>query len=98
MSDLMWKSDKELVKFLRSQNKFRASKKRKIADLEARIGKMQGEINNSLTSTKSANQYLMQDLTGTRWENNVEGWHAQRDLNKPAKQNPIKPKGFKNFG
>jgi hypothetical protein len=84
MSDLMWKSDKELVKFLRSQNKFRASKKRKIADLEARIGKMQGEINNSLTSTKLANQYLMQDLTDTRWENNVEGWHAQRDSNKPA--------------
>jgi DNA repair protein RadC len=75
---------KEAVKFLRSQNKFRASKKRKIADLEARIGKMQGEINNSLTSTKSANQYLMQDLTGTRWEKNVEGWHAQRDSNKPA--------------
>ena len=84
MSDLMWKSDTELVKFLRSENEFRASQKRKIADLETRIGKMQGEINNSLTSTKLANQYLMQDLTDTRWENNVEGWHAQRDSNKPA--------------
>ena len=84
MSNLMWKSDTELVKFLRSENEFRASQKRKIADLETRIGKMQGEINNSLTSTKLANQYLMQDLTDTRWENNVEGWHAQRDSNKPA--------------
>ena len=88
MSNLMWKSDMELVEFLRSGTKFRASKERKIENLRAKINEIQGEINNSLTETTWANKYLMHDLTGTRWENNLEGWHAQRDSNKPAKQNP----------
>jgi hypothetical protein len=84
MSNLMWKSDTELVEFLRSGTKLRASKARKIENLQAKINEIQGQINNSLTETTWANKYLMHDLTGTRFENDLEGWHAQRDLNKPA--------------
>ena len=88
MSNLMWKSDRELVEFLRSGTKVRASMARKIENLQAKINEIQGQINNSLTETTWANKYLMHDLTGTRFENNLEGWHAQRDLNKPAKPVP----------
>ena len=82
----------ELVEFLRSGTKFRASKERKIENLRAKINEIQGEINNSLTETTWANKYLMHDLTGTRFENNLEGWHAQRDLNKPANSAEWVPK------
>jgi hypothetical protein len=84
MSNLMWKSDMELVEFLRSGTKLRASKERSIVNLQVKINDIQAQINNSLTETTWANKYLMHDLTGTRFENDLEGWHAQRDLNKPA--------------
>ena len=84
MSNLMWKSDTELLEFLRSGIEIRASKARKIENLQVKINEIQAQINNSLTETKWANKYLMQDLTGTRFENDLEGWHAQRDSNKPA--------------
>ena len=82
----------ELVEFLRSGTKVRASKERSIVNLQVKINEIQAQINNSLTETRWANKYLMHDLTGTRFENNLEGWHAQRDSNKPANSAEWVPK------
>jgi hypothetical protein len=84
MSDLMWKSDEQLLEILRTgvSNKLRLEKY--IESLEQQISCDRGSINSLNTQMEWANKYLMHDLSGTRWENDMEGWLAQRSTNKPA--------------
>ena len=88
MSNLMWKSDAELLKVLREEKRVCDEAFAIIEKLELQIKQHKHLINTSGTRSMWAHKYLMHDLTDTRWEHNVEGWHAQRDRNTPAKQSP----------
>jgi hypothetical protein len=84
MSNLMWKSDTELIKSLREEARVCNKARADIAKLELQINQLNHLINTSSTRSVWAHKYLMHDMTGTRWENNVEGWLEQRNRNIPA--------------
>jgi hypothetical protein len=86
MSNLMWKNDAELLEILREEKRVCDAATDMVEQLELQIKQHQHLINTSGTRSIWAHKYLMHDLTGTRWENNVEGWHAQRDRNQPITQ------------
>jgi hypothetical protein len=86
MSGLMWKSDTQLLKCLREEKRVCDEAAVEIAKLELQINQLNHLINTSSTRSVWAHKYLMHDLTGTRWENNVGGWLEQRNRNKPAPQ------------
>jgi hypothetical protein len=84
MSDLMWKSDEQLLELMRAGRLTKLKLEKEIEELENSIGCKRSAINNLGTQMEWANKYLMHDLSGTRWENDMEGWLAQRSTNRPA--------------
>jgi hypothetical protein len=86
MSNLMWKSDAQLLKVLREEKRVSDKARADIKKLELQITQLNHLINTSGTRSMWVNKYLIRDLTDTRWENNVEGWLEQRDRNIPAHQ------------
>jgi hypothetical protein len=83
MSNLMWKSDTQLLKALREEKRVCDEARADIKKLELQINQLNHLINTSNTRSVWAHKYLMHDMTGTRWENNVEGWLEQRNRNIP---------------
>jgi hypothetical protein len=84
MSDLMWKSDEQLLELMRAGRLTKLKLEKEIEELENSIGCKRSNVNNLCTQMEWTYKYLMHDLTGTRWENNIEGWLLQRSTNRPA--------------
>lgn len=84
MSDLMWKSDGELLSIMRACKHSQIKLEAEIEELERKISAKRSTINNQGTQIFWATKYLMHDMTGTRYEHNVEGWLEQRSTNRPV--------------
>jgi hypothetical protein len=74
----MWKSDEDLIGILRAGRRTQLNLEEEIASLESDISRRRSSLNNLNTQMTWANKYLIHDLTGTRWEHDLEGWLAQR--------------------
>ena len=81
MSDLMWKSDEDLVSIMRACKRSNLKLEAEIKELEMKIGAKRSTVNNQDTRIFWATKYLMHDMTDTRYEHNVEGWLEQRKNN-----------------
>ena len=79
MSNLKWLSDDDLIIELRKEEQIRKQYRLRIKELNKELNTFESYINNSDTRSAWAMKYLMQDLTGTSWENDVKGWVEQRD-------------------
>lgn len=81
MSNLMWKNDAELLKVIREERRVCDEASASIKQLELQIKQYVHLSHTSGIRSMWAHKYLMRDLTDTRWEHDVEGWHAQRNHN-----------------
>jgi hypothetical protein len=78
MSNLKWLSDSDLIMELRKEEQIRRQYQLRMNELHKELATFDSYMNNSNTRSVWAMKYLMQDLTGTSWENDVQGWVEQR--------------------
>ena len=80
MSNLKWLCDGDLVDVLRKERIARQILQYEIDGIQEQMNKLANELNSSQVRSEWANKYLMQDLTGTAWENDTQGWIEQREV------------------